>query len=179
LRWLEQGQDFTLETQDLFDLDQDTNAGMLQLDLKELEKAHQLTGHGNNDVEWAYGVLAPTRTEEAATPAVMIFLRTLPPGTTVWKIPEQIHTRDLLPHYDSLAKRVAIRDARLALYDRWTAEEKAAQAAAAKKAQVEAWEAEIMRRAAEENRVSLAAWRATPEYQQRMHELERLRLPEE
>jgi hypothetical protein len=152
---------------------------MLQLDLLALEKAHQLTGHGNNDVEWAYGVLAATRTEEAATPAVMIFLRTLPPGTTAWKIPEQIHSRDLLPHYAGLAKRVAIRDARLALYDRWTAEDKAAQAAAAQRAKVEAFSAACAAQRREENAAALAAWRATPEQQQRMRELEQLRLPEE
>jgi hypothetical protein len=179
LRWLEQGHDFILETQDLFDLDLETNAGMLQLDLLALEKAHHLTGHGTNDVEWAYGVLAPTRTEEAATPAVMIFLRTLPSGTTAWKIPEEIHTRDLLPHYASLAKRVAIRDARLALYDRWDAEEKAAQAAAGQRALGEAYGAACLAKRQEEDRAALAAWRATPEYQQRTRELEQLRLPEE
>ena len=177
LRWLEQGHDFTIETQDLFDLDLDTNAGMLQLDLLALEKAHQLTGHGNNDVEWAYGVLAATRTEEAATPAVRVFLRTLPSGTTAWKIPEQIHTDDLLPYHASLAKRVAIRDARLALYDRWTAEEKVAEAAAAQKAKVDAFSAACLAKMREENEAALAAWRATPEQQQRQRELEQLRLP--
>jgi hypothetical protein len=179
LRWLEQGHDFTIETVDLFDLDLDTNAGIFQLDLLALEKAHHLTGHGNNDVEWAYGVLAATRTEEAATPAVRIFLRTLPSGTTAWKIPEQIHTDDLLPYHASLAKRVAIRDARLTLYDRWDAEEKAAQAAAAQRVKVEAFSAACLAKMREENEAALAAWRATPEQQQRQRELESLRLPEE
>jgi hypothetical protein len=177
LRWLEQGHDFTIETQDLFDLDLDYNAGMLQLDLLALEKAHQLTGHGDNDVEWAFGVLAATRTEEAATSAIRVFLRTLPSGTTAWKIPEQIHTDDILPYHAGLAKRVAIRDARLAVYDRWTAEDKAAQAAAAQRALGEAWGATCEAKRREENAAALAAWRATPEGQQRERELEQLRLP--
>jgi hypothetical protein len=179
LRWLEQGHDFILEKEQLFDLDLDTNAGMLQIDLLALEKAHHLTGHGNNDVEWAYGVLAPTRTEEAATPAVRIFLRSLPPGTTPWTIPEQIHGYDLSPFHDGLLKRAVVSQARLALFDRWDAEEKAAQAAAAQRAESEARCAEMMRRLAEENAAALAAWRATPEQQERMREHERQRLPED
>jgi len=178
LRWLEQGHDFILEKQQLFDLDLDTNAGMLQLDLLALEKAHHLTGHGSNDVEWAYGVLEPTRTEEAATPAVRIFLRSPRPGTA-WTIPEQIHSYDLHPYYDELVKRAVVSQARLEVYDRWDAREKAAQAAAAQKAQVEAFSAACLAKRQEENAAALAAWRATPEQQERMRELEQLRLPEE
>lgn len=181
LRWLEQGHDFILEKQQLFDLDLDTNAGMLQLDLLALEKAHHLTGHGSNDVEWAYGVLEPTRTEEAATPAVRIFLRSLPfltPGTA-WTIPEQIHGYDLSPYYDGLVKRAVVSQARLEVFDRWDAREKAAQAAATQKAQVEAFSAACAAKRQEENAAALAAWRATPEQQERMRELEQLRLPEE
>jgi len=179
LRWLEQGHDFILETQDLFDLDLDTNAGMLQIDLLALEKAHHLTGHGSNDVEWAYGVLEPTRTEEAATPAVRIFLRSLSSGTTAWKIPEQIHGYDLHPYYDDLLKRAVVNQARGKLFDEWEEQEKAEKAAAAQKAQVEAFSAACAAKRQEENDAALAAWRATPEQQQRMRELERQRLPEE
>jgi hypothetical protein len=90
-----------------------------------------------------------------------------------------LHHLHLLPHHASLAKRVAIRDARLTLYDRWTAEDKAAQAAAAQKAKVEAFSAACLAKMREENEAALAAWRATPEQQQRQRELEQLRLPEE
>ena len=182
LRWLEQGHDFILEKQHLFDLDLDYNAGMLQLDLLALEKAHHLTGHGTNPCGWAHDVLASSRTYEASMPAVNIFLGSLPflpPGTTAWTIPEQIHLSDLHPYYDELVKRAVVSQARLALFDRWDAEEKAAQAAAAQKAQVEAFSAACAAKRQEENEAALAAWRATPEQQERMRELEQLRLPEE
>lgn len=164
LRWLEDGHDFILETWKLFQLDLEYNAGMLQIDLEELEKSHHHTGHGANDVEWAYGVLASSRTEEAATPAVMIFLRTCPTTDTgpgaVWKIPEEIHSRDLLPHYTSLAKKAAISWARGKLFDQWDEEEKAEQAAAEQKAKADAYGAACLAKMQEENRAALAAFQA-------------------
>jgi len=177
LRWLEQGHDFILETWQLFQLDEEYNASMLQFALEALEKAHHATGHGDNDVEWAYRVLCSTRTEEAAAPVVSIFLRTLPSGTTPWKIPEEIHSRDLLPHYTSLAKKAVISQARGKLYDQWEEEHQAEKAAAAQRAKVEAFSAACAAKRREENEAALAAWRATPEQQQRQRELEQLRLP--
>lgn len=164
LRWLEQGHDFILETWKLFQLDLEYNAGMLQIDLEELEKAHHRTGHGADGIEWAYGVLASSRTEEAATPAVMIFLRTCPTTDTgpgaVWKIPEEIHSRDLLPHYTSLAKKAVISWARGKLFDQWDEEEEAEQAAAEQKAKADAYGAACLAKMQEENRAALAAFQA-------------------
>ena len=181
LRWLEQGHDFILETWKLFQLDLEYNAGMLSISLKALENAHHFTGHGANDVEWAYGVLSSTRTEEAATPAVMIFLRTCPTTDTgpgaVWKIPEEIHSRDLLPHYTGLAKKAVISWARGKLFDQWDEEHEAEQAAAALKAQADALSAAALAKMQEENRAALAAWEATPERQEYLRMMESQRLP--
>ena len=164
LRWLEQGHDFILETWQLFQLDLEYNAGMLQFALEALEKAHHLTGHGDNDVEWAYRVLCSTRTEEAAAPAVSIFLRTCPTTETwpgaVWKIPEEIHSRDLLPYYPSLAKKAVISQARGKLYDQWEEEHQAKQAAAEQKAKVDAFSAACLAKRREEDRAALAKFEA-------------------
>ena len=164
LRWLEQGHDFILETWKLFQMDLEYNAGMLQIDLEELEKAHHRTGHGADGIEWAYGVLSSTRTDEAATPAVMIFLRTCPTTDTgpgaVWKIPEEIHSRDLLPYCAGLAKWAAISWARGKLFDQWDEEEEAEQAAAEQKAKADAYGAACLAKMQEENRAALAAFQA-------------------
>ena len=166
LRWLEQGHDFILETWKLFLLEKDGTGkpSMLQSDLEALEKAHHRTGHGANDVEWAYGVLCSTRTEEAATPAVMIFLRTCPTTDTgpgaVWKIPEEIHTRDLLPYCADLAKWAAISWARGKLFDEWDEREKAKKAALLEKSRQDVWNAIADAARLEKLRMDLAAFQA-------------------
>jgi hypothetical protein len=108
----------------------------------------------------------------------MIFLRTCPTTDTgpgaVWKIPEEIHSRDLLPHYTSLAKKAAISWARGKLFDQWDEEEKAEQAAAEQKAKGNAFGAACMAKMQEENRVALAAFQADAAQEEHDPVLERL-----
>ena len=186
LRWLEQGHNFKLETWKVLQLDEEYNAGMLSTALKLLEKAHHLTGHGNNDLEWAFSILEPTYTEEEAMPAINIFLSSCPTEswpTGVWKIPEEIHSIDLtrhqLPHYTELAKKAVIRLARGKVFDLWDEQEEAEKAAAAEKARVDAYSAEVYAAFLEKNRKDLAAWEATPERQEYRRLMESQYLPEE
>jgi hypothetical protein len=120
----------------LGNVDVEFNSSKLSRMLKVLQGSHsamRFTDFMTGDLRvWALKTLC-NWTEEEATPAVNIYMRTASVDED-WTIPELFHAVDLLPHYTDLVRLTLHYQKRFALYNQWADEARVAAEAKARAA---------------------------------------------
>jgi hypothetical protein len=116
----------------LGNVDAEFNSSNLSWMLKVLQRSHNAMRFTGDLRGWALRTLC-NWTEEEATPAVNIYMRTASVDED-WTIPELFHAVDLLPHYTDLVRLTLHYQKRFALYNQWADEARVAAEAKARAA---------------------------------------------